>query len=201
MGPPDVRALRIQLNWYCVGEFFSIAALNRMSWKSTEALALEQSTVGSIFWSLEQMKEMVDELATVGTHSNLGLHGCIAYQRTEELAGSTGGMSEPAVMICGAWASGTRSYILTYSQEKYCTCFIWYHFLMLDVIDRVAKKGITNFWTTMANPNLTWCELIHWARGVEIWKTLPSWLALQSLCYGFQSWCSNTSKIFMLMDS
>ncbi|KAG1850561.1 hypothetical protein C8R48DRAFT_778213 [Suillus tomentosus] len=67
MGPPDVRALRIQLNWYRV-----------------EALALEQSTAGSIFWSLEQMKEMVDELATV-----------------EELAGSTGEMSEPAVAICG----------------------------------------------------------------------------------------------------
>ncbi|KAG2110097.1 hypothetical protein DEU56DRAFT_920244 [Suillus clintonianus] len=46
----EVRALRIQLNWYRV-----------------EALAIEQSTAASIFWTLDQMKEMTDELIIAGT--------------------------------------------------------------------------------------------------------------------------------------
>ncbi|KAG1861517.1 hypothetical protein DFJ58DRAFT_725698 [Suillus subalutaceus] len=63
----DVRALRLQLNWCRV-----------------EALALEQSVVGSIFWTLEQMKEIIAELSTA-----------------EELARSDGTMEEQGVTICG----------------------------------------------------------------------------------------------------
>ncbi|KAG1906186.1 uncharacterized protein F5891DRAFT_1182404 [Suillus fuscotomentosus] len=61
----DVRALRLQLNW-------------------CQALALEQSIAGSIFWTLDQMKEMMAELATA-----------------EELARSDGVMEEQGVAICG----------------------------------------------------------------------------------------------------
>jgi hypothetical protein len=40
---------------------------NKLS-KPTEALAIEQSTAASIFWTLDQMKEMAAELATAGTY-------------------------------------------------------------------------------------------------------------------------------------
>ncbi|KAG1874031.1 hypothetical protein C8R48DRAFT_769418 [Suillus tomentosus] len=63
----EVRTLRRRLNWYRI-----------------EALALEKSTAGSIFWTLEQMKEMTAELAIA-----------------EELAGSDGVMEEHGVAICG----------------------------------------------------------------------------------------------------
>ncbi|KAG2753247.1 hypothetical protein P692DRAFT_20871015 [Suillus brevipes Sb2] len=64
---PEVRALRVQLN--C---------------KPTEALAIEQSTAASIFWTLDQMKEMAAELATA-----------------EELVGHTGTMGEHGIAIYG----------------------------------------------------------------------------------------------------
>ncbi|KAG2141984.1 hypothetical protein DEU56DRAFT_911318 [Suillus clintonianus] len=63
----EVKTFRLQLNWYRV-----------------EALALEQSIAGSIFWTLEQMKEMIAELATA-----------------EGLARSDGVMEEQGVAICG----------------------------------------------------------------------------------------------------
>ncbi|KAG1721500.1 uncharacterized protein EDB91DRAFT_1088422 [Suillus paluster] len=70
----EVRALRIQLNWYRI---------------ETEALALEQSTVASIFWTLDQMKEMVAELAIA-----------VDDQRSEELAEPDGTMKEQGITIC-----------------------------------------------------------------------------------------------------
>ncbi|KAG1892473.1 hypothetical protein F4604DRAFT_1913193 [Suillus subluteus] len=54
------------------------------NWSHKKALALEQSTAGLIFWTLEQMKEITAELAT-----------------TEELAGHDGVMEEQGVAICG----------------------------------------------------------------------------------------------------
>ncbi|KAG1896721.1 uncharacterized protein F5891DRAFT_983321 [Suillus fuscotomentosus] len=56
----------------------------------SEALALEKSTAGSIFWTLEQMKEMTAELAIAADG-----------RMTEELAGSDGVMEEQGVAICG----------------------------------------------------------------------------------------------------
>jgi hypothetical protein len=91
------------LNWYRVGEFFSITAPKSNDLKiATEALALEQSSAGSMFWSPEQMKDMVDELATAGKHSDLSLRLQIVDQKTEELARLTGVVSTHGVAICGA---------------------------------------------------------------------------------------------------
>ncbi|KAG1893304.1 uncharacterized protein F5891DRAFT_1196534 [Suillus fuscotomentosus] len=61
----EVRALQAQLNWY-------------------QALVLERSTAASLFWNLDQMKEMASELA-------------IAV----ELAGPDGVADAPGVAICG----------------------------------------------------------------------------------------------------
>ncbi|KAG1869615.1 hypothetical protein F4604DRAFT_1682157 [Suillus subluteus] len=66
----EVRALQTKLNWYCVGKF-------------SEALALEKSTAASLFWTLDQMKEMASELAiadmvklnTQGHHEYLNHYG------------------------------------------------------------------------------------------------------------------------------
>ncbi|KAG1844910.1 hypothetical protein C8R48DRAFT_678331 [Suillus tomentosus] len=67
----EVRMLRHQLNWYRVGEFF-------------EVLMLEDSTAASIFWTLDQMKEMAAELAIA-----------------EELAGPDEIVKESGIAICG----------------------------------------------------------------------------------------------------
>ncbi|KAG1849414.1 hypothetical protein F4604DRAFT_1934968 [Suillus subluteus] len=74
----EVRMLRYQFNWYRVGEFF-------------EALALENSTAASIFWTLDQMKEMANELAIA-----------------EELAVHDGIVKESGVAICGAYTIEER---------------------------------------------------------------------------------------------
>ncbi|KAG1817180.1 uncharacterized protein BJ212DRAFT_1299343 [Suillus subaureus] len=60
-----VRALRIQLNWYHI-----------------EALAIEQSTAASIFWTLDQMKEMTDELIITGMY--LYLHHSIHINQIDD---------------------------------------------------------------------------------------------------------------------
>ncbi|KAG2113715.1 hypothetical protein DEU56DRAFT_919680 [Suillus clintonianus] len=85
----EVRALRIQLNWYRV-----------------EALAIEQSTAASIFWTLDQMKEMTDELIIAGTylylHRSTHINIIKLMTDTEELAEPDGTMKGPGVAICGA---------------------------------------------------------------------------------------------------
>ncbi|KAG1724187.1 hypothetical protein EDB19DRAFT_2043566 [Suillus lakei] len=53
-------------------------------WRHKKALTVEQSTAATIFWSLDQMKEIAAELAI-----------------TEALAGPDGMMEEPGVAICG----------------------------------------------------------------------------------------------------
>ncbi|KAG1848374.1 hypothetical protein C8R48DRAFT_730110 [Suillus tomentosus] len=63
----EVRNLRVKLNWYRV-----------------EALTMEQSTAATIFWTLDQMKEMAAELAIA-----------------ETLAEPNGMVGEPCVAICG----------------------------------------------------------------------------------------------------
>ncbi|KAG2051219.1 hypothetical protein BDR06DRAFT_1061732 [Suillus hirtellus] len=67
ISPKEVKALEVQLNWYCV-----------------EALALEKSTAALLFWNMDQMKEMASELAIAdeiklnnqeGHHKYLNHHG------------------------------------------------------------------------------------------------------------------------------
>ncbi|KAG1748519.1 hypothetical protein EDD22DRAFT_851025 [Suillus occidentalis] len=70
---------------------------NKLS-KPTEALAIEQSTAASIFWTLDQMKEMAAELATA-----------------EELAGHTGTMGEHGIAIYGH-----HEYLNHHGQPEAC---------------------------------------------------------------------------------
>ncbi|KAG2112781.1 hypothetical protein DEU56DRAFT_762024 [Suillus clintonianus] len=90
----EVRALRIQLNWYRV-----------VPQQQTEALAIEQSTAASIFWTLDQMKEMTDELIIAGTylylHRSTHINIIKLMTDTEELAEPDGTMKGPGVAICG----------------------------------------------------------------------------------------------------
>ncbi|KAG0697751.1 hypothetical protein DFH29DRAFT_878497 [Suillus ampliporus] len=86
----EVRSLRMKLNWYRV-----------------EALAMEQSTAATIFWTLDQMKEMAAELAIA---------------RTETLTGPNGMVEEPGIAICDAvnWkvTTGHHEYLNHYGQPE-----------------------------------------------------------------------------------
>jgi hypothetical protein len=65
-------------------------------------LALEKSTAGAVFWTLEQMKEITAELAITGAQLDLNLHLQVDDRRTEELVGPEGVVEEVGVAICGA---------------------------------------------------------------------------------------------------
>ncbi|KAG2748154.1 hypothetical protein P692DRAFT_20848839 [Suillus brevipes Sb2] len=52
--PVDIRALQVQLSWY-------------------QALMLEKSTAASLFWNIDQMKEIASELSNAGTRLLLNL--------------------------------------------------------------------------------------------------------------------------------
>ncbi|KAG2365909.1 hypothetical protein BDR07DRAFT_1373985 [Suillus spraguei] len=72
----EVRALQTKLNWYRVGELFRTARYSmRLTDRQTEALALEKSTAASLFWSLDQMKEMAFELAIAGPNEIMDAPG------------------------------------------------------------------------------------------------------------------------------
>jgi hypothetical protein len=62
---------------------------------------MEQSTAASLFWTLNQMKEMAAELAITGACPHLNLH-FNSITETEELAKPSEIIEESAIAICGA---------------------------------------------------------------------------------------------------
>ncbi|KAG1781192.1 hypothetical protein EV702DRAFT_1193377 [Suillus placidus] len=87
---------------------------------NSEALTLENSTAASLFWNLDQMKEMTSELANAGTHLLLNLHRQVNERRTVELAGPNGIMDAPGVAICGKLLHVIRhhEYLNHYGQPE-----------------------------------------------------------------------------------
>jgi hypothetical protein len=65
-------------------------------------LALEKSTAASLFWTLDQMKEMTSELAIAGTHPYFNLHCQVDNRRAVELVEPNEVMNAPGIAICGA---------------------------------------------------------------------------------------------------
>ncbi|KIK33944.1 hypothetical protein CY34DRAFT_98790 [Suillus luteus UH-Slu-Lm8-n1] len=101
----EVRALRTQLNWYRV-----------------EALAIEQSTAASIFWTLDQMKEITDELTIAGMYLHFHLSTRINIIKlmtdTEGLAEPDGTLKGPGVAIYGANEIGHHEYLNHHGQPE-----------------------------------------------------------------------------------
>jgi hypothetical protein len=62
---------------------------------------LEKSTAASLFWNIDQMKEIASELSNAGTRLLLNLQRQVDDPRTVTLAGP-GIMDAPGVAICGA---------------------------------------------------------------------------------------------------
>ncbi|KAG1837999.1 hypothetical protein F4604DRAFT_1941882 [Suillus subluteus] len=103
-------------------------------WNHKKALALENSTAASIFWTLDQMKEMADELAIA-----------------EELAVHDGIVKESGVAICGKLLHVLRhhEYLNHHGQPE--ACLMRMHSLGerrrdLQNSPLMTGVGVTMFW-------------------------------------------------------
>ncbi|KAG2741673.1 hypothetical protein P692DRAFT_20750265, partial [Suillus brevipes Sb2] len=129
----EIRDLRVHLNWCRV-----------------EALALEKSTAGSIFWTLEQMKEMADELATAGTHADLDRGSCIAYggcvgtvYRHHQYLNHYG---QPEARLMRTHSLGERYRDLEKSpfMASVAIAMLWIPFVMLRRLRNIYVDGLVN---------------------------------------------------------
>ncbi|KAG2030109.1 hypothetical protein BDR03DRAFT_1017521 [Suillus americanus] len=93
----EVRVLQIKLNWYRVGKFSGIAVLNQIDLVTNRSVGIRKSTVASLSWTLDQMKEMASELA-------------IAV----ELIGPNEIMDAPGVAICVVQIIAYNPYVVLF---------------------------------------------------------------------------------------
>jgi hypothetical protein len=68
MNTSQVRRIRREMGCYLGGEPGGTTATIRITDSSTEATTLSQSTAASMFWTLDQMNQVVNQLASIGMH-------------------------------------------------------------------------------------------------------------------------------------
>lgn len=62
----QVRRIRREILCYLGGKSYITATTTRITERTTEATTLNQSTAATIFWTLDQMKQVDAQLASVG---------------------------------------------------------------------------------------------------------------------------------------
>lgn len=134
---------------------------------------------GSIFWTLEQMNQIIDHLARIGTCLYLVLHSIFIMKKQKTLQKTSSYMKLASCsVVCEPWKAGFN-YWYPNLQVEFYTSYVHCFLVNLASSSEYTFQGIISIFTATTNQKLGSFGIMQRRRSIGTVDFFFSWATLQ----------------------